>query len=116
MVYLLFSGIYQVFKFKNQFGEQPIFWMFLTIIILLSSIPFLLTQSFVQMGDKTIASALLFISTSMLPFGLLASFGHQLKIGMPKILNKIDFLAILFSLQWTIVLFFSGLIPFRIWI
>jgi hypothetical protein len=88
----------------------------LSIVLLFIPIPFFFLQSFISIGDLTIASLLLAISTFLLPFGLIATGWIYLKNGMPKPYQKTDFVAVLFSFQWLVVLVYWGLIPFRLWV
>jgi len=116
LIYLLISGIIQFFKFRKQIIKQPVWFSFLSITLLLVPIPFFFMQPFVSLGDITAASVILAISTCILPLGLFISGIQHLKNGMPKLYNKIDFIAITFSIQLLIVFIFWGLIPFRLWI
>lgn len=116
LIYLFFLGVFQTVRAKKQIFTNPIFGSFLAILLLLVPIPFFFFQSFVALGDQTTASLLLFISTIVLPIGLLYSFVQYLKKGLSSLKNKLNFIAIIFSLQWIVVLFAWGLIPFRLWI
>lgn len=114
--YLLISGFGQLIKYKRQFIKKPVLFSFLAIVLLFVPMPFFLLQSFVSIGDLTVASAALAISTFLLPFGLALSGGLYIKKGMPKFYNWADFLAVLFSFQWVLVLAYWGLIPFILWV
>jgi hypothetical protein len=115
LVYLLVSGVIQLIKYKTHIITKPVWYSFLSIVLLFVPVPFFLFQSFVSIGDLTVASMLLAISTFLLPFGFIASGWFYIKNGMPKFYNKTDFLAMIFSLQWVIVLGYWGLIPFILW-
>ena len=116
LVYLFFLGIIQTVKTKKQILTNPILGSFLAILLLLVPIPFFIFQSFAALGDQTTASLLLFISTCFLPLGLLYSLVKYSKSGLSSLKNKFNFVALIFSLQWIIVLLIWGLIPFRLWI
>ena len=116
LLYLFGSGVIQIVKYKRHIINKPIWFSFLSIILLFVAVPFFLLQSFVSIGDVTIASVILAISTFLLPFGLIVSGWLYVKNGMPKFYNKIDFLAIVFSFQWVVFLSFWGLIPFLLWV
>jgi CubicO group peptidase (beta-lactamase class C family) len=116
LVYLLLSGAVQLIKYKTHINTKPVWYSFLSIILLFVPVPFFLLQSFVSIGDLTAASLLLAISTFLLPFGLAATVWLYIKNGMPRLYHKTDFLAVLFSFQWIIVLAFWGLIPFLLWV
>lgn len=116
LLFLLFTGIFQTIKTKKQILSNPIFMAFLATLFLLVPIPFFLSQSFAVLGDKTTASLLLFIATCFLPLALIISKVLYLRKGVSGLPNKINLIAIIFALQWLIVLFSWGLIPFRLWI
>lgn len=115
LAYLLVSGAVQLFKYKKRILEKPVAVSFLSIVLLFVPVPFLHLQSFVSIGDMTVASMLLAITTFILPFGFAASARLYLKNGMPQLYNKADFLAVVFSFQWVVVLAYWGLIPFLLW-
>jgi len=115
LAYLLVSGFVQLIKYKRHFIKKPVRYSFLAIILLFVPVPFFLLQSFVSIGDVTVASVLLAISTFLLPFGLALSGWLYIKNGMPKFYGKADFLAVVFSFQWVVVLAYWGLIPFLLW-
>lgn len=116
LAFLLVSGAVQLIKYKRGVIKKSVFPAFLSIVFLFVPIPFFLLQSFVSIGDATVASVMLAISTFLLPFGLIASALLYVKNGMPRYFEKADFLAVVFSFQWIIVLVFWGLIPFLLWL
>ena len=115
LAFLLVSGIIQLIKYKKGVTKKPLFPAFLSIVLLFVPVPLFLMQSFVSIGDATVASIMLAISTFLLPFGLIASALLYVKNGMPRYYDKADFLAVIFSFQWVIVLAFWGLLPFLLW-
>ncbi|WP_083253226.1 serine hydrolase domain-containing protein [Flavivirga aquatica] len=102
--YLLIQN--KLFK-KNQILTVP----FSAIACLLIPIPFLLTQSILNLGDMTMGNVLLTIVTGIIPLAMI--FG-LIKARKNKPL-KIDVIAILFILQWSIILAYWNLIPFKLW-
>jgi CubicO group peptidase (beta-lactamase class C family) len=116
MVYVLLSGVYKLFKYKKIIVQQPIIWASLGILSLLIPIPFFLTQSFVEIGDKSIASILLMLSTIVLPLGTIVSGVHFWKVTATQKLLKFDLIAVICVFQFLCLLIFWGLIPFRIWV
>ena len=115
LLILFFSGFFQMMKSKKRIVSNPIFASFLATILILLPMPFFFLQSFVALGDKTIASILLFFASCFLPIGLAFSFGYYLKNGILSLKNKLNFIAIILAFQWIVVLFTWGLIPFRLW-
>jgi hypothetical protein len=116
LLYLLVSGTIQFIRNKRRIFEKPVWFSFLSIVLLFVPIPFFFLQSFISIGDLTMASLLLGISTLFLPFGLVTTAWFYVKIGMPKLYHKTDFLAVIFALQWVAILAYWGLIPFRLWV
>lgn len=111
IIIILFRGFYLLFQ-KQLFNNNQIITLpFLSILGLLIPIPFLLNQSFLNLGDFTFANILLAIVTGALPIAMI--FG-TIKIWKNKILT-IDAIGTLFILQWTVILIYWSVIPFRLW-
>ena len=111
IIFILFRGFYLLFQKKLFKNNQIITFPFLSILGLLIPIPFLLNQSFLNLGDFTFANILLAIVTGFLPLAMI--FGSR-KIWQNKTLT-IDAIGILFILQWTVILIYWSVIPFRLW-
>lgn len=108
---ILFRGFYLLFQ-KQLFKNNQILTLpFLSIIGLLIPLPFLLNQSFLNLGDFTFANILLAIVTGFLPLAMI--FGSR-KILQNKTLT-IDTVGTLFILQWALVLIYWGVLPLRLW-
>lgn len=116
LVYILLYSCISVIKHKSLFFKMPAFSSASGVIVFVISIPFLVSQSFMSLGDITVGSVLLFISTCVLPLGLIYAFVQYLRNGLKGLASKFHFTAILFTLQWMVVLYTWGLIPFRMWI
>jgi CubicO group peptidase (beta-lactamase class C family) len=111
IIIILFRGFYLLFQ-KQLFKRNEIITLpFLSIVGLLIPLPFLLNQSFLNLGDFTFANVLLAIVTGFLPLAMI--FGSR-KIWKTKTLI-IDTAGTLFILQWTLVLIYWGVFPFRLW-
>lgn len=111
LVIVLFRGCYLFFQKKLFNRNQIITLPFLSILGFLIPIPFLINQSFLNLGDLTFANVLLAIVTGFLPLAMIINIR---KIWRNKTLT-IDAIGILFILQWTIILIYWNLIPFRLW-
>ena len=83
--------------------------------MLLLSLPLFFLQSFLQLGDLTVASATLAVATALLPLGMLVCVGQQIRSRTSGALATLDVAAALAVLQWTIVLAAWGLVPLRLW-
>src|SRR6056297_1764895 len=108
---ILFRGFYLLIQKQLFKRYQVITLPFLSIIGLLIPLPFLLNQSFLNLGDFTFANVLLAIVTGFLPLAMI--FGSR-KIFKNKTLT-IETAGTLFVLQWTLVLIYWGVLPFRLW-
>jgi len=115
LAYLLFSTIYQSIKFKRTFLNKPIFYVSFAFLAILASMPFLFTQPFISMGDKTIGNTLLYFGTILLPLLTIVSIIKYIKFDKTKWVYKLDFLSLFFVLQFSTLLFFNDLIPFALW-
>ncbi len=111
IIIILFRGFYLLFQKQLFNHNQTITLPFLSIIGLLIPFPFLLNQSFLNLGDFTFANILLAIATGFSPLTMI--FGIR-KIWKNKTLT-IDTIGTLFILQWTLVLIYWGIFPFRLW-
>jgi len=108
---ILLRGCFLLIRKKLFKQNQIIRLPFLSIIGLLIPIPFLMDQSFLNLGDLTFANVLLATATGCLPLAMI--FGIT-KIKRNKTL-LIDAIGTLFVLQWMIVLIYWSVIPFRLW-
>ena len=111
IIIILFRGFYLLFQKQLFNHNQTITLPFLSIIGLLIPFPFLLNQSFLNLGDFTFANILLAIATGFSPLAMI--FGIR-KIWKNKTLT-IDTIGTLFILQWTLVLIYWGVFPFILW-
>ena len=111
IIVIFLRGSYLLFQKKLFKKYQIITFPFLSIVGLLIPFPFLLNQSFLNLGDFTFANILLAIATGALPLAMI--FG-SIKIWRNKTLT-IDTAGTLFILQWTFILIYWGVFPFRLW-
>ena len=108
---ILVRGFYLLI-IKNLFKQNQIILLpFLSILGLFLPIPFLLNQSFLNLGELTFANLLLALSTGLLPLGLTLGITRNWKNNK----SKIDVVGILLTFQWIIVLIYWELIPFKLW-
>jgi len=85
------------------------------VLMLFAPIPFFFTQSFMQLGDLTIASGLLAFASIALPcaiaYGLLRLPSRARSLAHPAF----DCATLLAAAQWMIVLGAWGMLPFLMW-
>lgn len=115
LLYLLVSGIRQLFRFKRTVWRQPLIWCFSAICLVLLSILCLIFQPFITLGDLTIGSFLLAVGTAMLPVFTVVSIYWYWRRGLARAGAKGDFIALIFLFQLLIVLFLNDLVPLVLW-
>jgi CubicO group peptidase (beta-lactamase class C family) len=92
--------------------RDPLLPPFAGALALLLPLPFFYTQSFMQLGDLTLASGLLAFVTAALPVTILAGLAMALRSGG---IRRTAVSAMLAVLQLTLVLAWWGLLPLRLW-
>lgn len=115
-LFILLNGCFLLVRHKSEFFKMPSFAPFSVILLFIISIPFLVAQSFMSLGDITIGSMLLFVATCMLPISLAYTFVQYLCCGLKARSERIHLIAIVLALQWMLVLYSWGLLPFRLWV
>ncbi len=115
MAYLLLSSVYQSIKFKRTFLNQPIFYVSFALLTIVASVPFLFTQPFISLGDKTIGNIMLYIGTILLPLLTFVSIIKYIKFDKTEWVYKFDYLSLFLVLQLSTLLLFNDLIPFALW-
>ena len=78
-------------------------------------LPFFAAQSFMALGDYTLASALLASVTLLLPIGMLATVIVAMRQWRGSWVDLLHGVAAVFVLQWCVVLAAVGLLPLRLW-
>ena len=116
LLFILVAGVDHLIRRRKAFISEPLFVPFLSVGFLLTPIPFFLNQSFIALGDLTVASFLAAIVTGLLPLAMLFGCWKYFKHGVSEGKRKIELLAIGSVLQWVIVLSFWGLVPLRLWV
>ena len=115
LAWLLIAGA--VSLLRNRFAmfrraEAP---AFLATVALFLPIPFFMSQSFMALGDFTLASALLAAATLILPVGMMFTIkaaANQWRVSRTGLLHGVAALGVL---QWCAVLLGAGMLPFRLW-
>ena len=118
LLYVLLAGLYRAARRMLGRGDH-LFAPVLSLLALALPLPFFFFQSWLRLGDVTLASVLLALATGALPlamaFGLARcwrSRGTAAEVGS---LAKWDWLALLAALQLLLVLAWWGLLPLRLW-
>ncbi len=115
LVWTLVAGSISLVRYRSDLIRRPETPAFFSSVLLFVPLPLFLTQSFMALGDLTLASAVLAIVTLLLPIGMLLTFLLTVKIWRESRICLLQGLAAAFVLQWCAVLMASGLLPFRLW-
>ena len=99
-------------KTLMQKAEAP---TFLAIMALMIPVPFFLSQSFMALGDFTLASGLLALVTLLLPIGVFFSLVRSLGRRHQSGINRLHAVAAFCAFQWCLVLMFANMLPLRLW-
>lgn len=111
LAYILFAGIARL-ALRRMALRDPLLPPFVGVLALTLPLPFFYQQSFVQLGDLTLASGLLAAVTGALPVAMLVGLGMTL---CRKTISRADLAAMLAVLQLTLLLAAWNLLPFRVW-
>jgi hypothetical protein len=115
LAWIAISGGVSLLRYRLNFARRPVAPAFLATLLLLVPVPFFLAQSFMALGDPTLAGRLLAAATLLLPAGMLLTLllaGSKWKTERIEIANG---LAATMVLQWCGVLFAAGMLPLRLW-
>lgn len=116
VVFTLAIGIKALLTRGTRFIKTSIAIPFLATVLLFLPIPFFFLQSFVSLGDKTVASVLAALVTFILAFGFLYGMWREFRIMKSQKKFSYDFLAMFSVMQLLLVLFYYGLIPLMLWV
>ena len=94
--------------------SQPIFVPFLAAVALALPVPFFLGQSFMQLGDLTIATALLAFVTGALPVAMVFGLWRHVVQREVERRGMLEATAAVAVLQWAVVLACWGLLSLRL--
>ncbi|MBA3341595.1 MAG: beta-lactamase family protein [Gemmatimonadaceae bacterium] len=115
LVYLVLAGVARVVRRRLK-PSDPVFVPFVSAVALVLPLPFFLGQSFLRLGDLTLASALLALVTGVLPLAMALGLWRRVKRGMAGAGDVLDAAAVVAVLQWAVVLAYWGLLPLRLWV
>ena len=118
LLYVLVVGVWRAALRRLGRGDH-LFAPLLSLLALLLPLPFFYFQSYLRLGDVTIASVLLALATGALPlamaFGLARCWRSRGTLAEAGSLAKWDWVALLAALQLLLVLAWWGLLPLRLW-
>jgi CubicO group peptidase (beta-lactamase class C family) len=111
-VYITIRGIYILIKVKDNIIKEPMAMMFLIVPSLIISISLLLNTPFMELGLFSLATGLTAFSSFLACFICIPALYPYL---FKKRTVNMDFYGVLAFFQWTLVLGYWQLIPFKLW-
>ncbi|OEZ82529.1 esterase EstB [Janthinobacterium sp. HH106] len=118
LLYVLVVGVWRAALRSLRRGDH-LFAPLLSLLALLLPLPFFYFQSYLRLGDVTVASVLLTLATGALPlataFGLARCWRSRGTAAEAGSWAKWDWVALLAALQLLLVLAWWGLLPLRLW-
>jgi len=115
LTWLLLAGLITLVRNRSRVLQHPVTPACVAISLLVVPVPFFMTQSFMALGDFTLASALLASVTALLPVGIFWTIRRASTSWKSSQLSLLNGLAAIFALQWCAVLIVAGLLPLRLW-
>lgn len=115
IAYILVSGLIRASARRMQ-ASDPVFIPFLAVLALMLPVPLFFRQSFLALGDLTLASGSLAMVTAALPLAMVTGLWRFARRRRAGTVAALDAGAMLAILQWSIVLATWGLVPLRLWV
>ena len=115
LIWILIAGSISLVRFRSKMTNRPEAPAFFASTLLFIPIPFFFTQSFMALGDFTLASASLAIVTLLLPIGMFITIMRAKKTWQVSRITLLHGIAAVFVLQWCAVLLAEYMLPFRLW-
>jgi len=115
LLWILIAGGISLVRYRSEMFRRPEAPAFVASVLLFVPTPFFATQSFMALGDVTLASASLAVVTLFLPIGMLLTIFLAKKKWQVSRINLLHGMAAAFVLQWCAVLITTGMLPFRLW-
>ncbi len=113
LIYLFITGCINLIKYKFDFKNKPIFWVFTAILTLFISFAFIATNSFMNMGDLSFGNVLLALATLLIP--LFSVVTLILITKKKKYTHTLSFWTTIFLIQFCVLLIANNLMPIIMW-
>ena len=114
LIYLFIIGCINLIKYKLDFRNKPLFWVFIAILTLIISFVFIANQPFMKIGDLTIGNILLALASIIMPLFSFVSVILIIKT-QKKYLQTLNFWATVFLIQFCVLLITNKLMPIIMW-
>ena len=115
LAWLLLSGVVRTLLRKWD-GRHPVLIPFIGILAMALPVPLFQMQSFLAIGDITMASVLLMIFSASLPLAMGVGVWQSLQNRPMRPLGGLELAAMLSVLQSSLLLAYWGLLPLRLWV
>jgi len=115
LVWLFLAGIIALIRHRSGMLRQAQAPAFVALVLLFVPTPFFMSQSFMALGDFTLASALLAAVTLVLPVGMVLTTILAWRARKKTRTNLLHGVAAVFALQWCAVLIAAGMLPLKLW-
>ena len=115
LFWIFLAGAISLVRHRGQVLRRSETPAFVAIALLVVPLPFFFGQSFMALGDVTLASILLALVTLLLPAGMLLTLLQAWKLRSQSRANLLHGIAALCVLQWCAVLISAGMLPLRLW-
>ena len=115
LVWMLTAGSFSLIRYRSMFFQRAEAPAFIASALLFVPAPFFAAQSFMALGDLTLASGILAVATLLLPLGMLLTILLARKTWKVSRIDLLQGIAAAFVLQWCAVLAASGMLPLRLW-
>ena len=117
LVYLLVVGAFRSVMAlrRGEWRNEPLRWPVLCLMLLVIAPGLYLTQSFLAIGDPTLANVAMAVLSGVLPAALLLGAVQRVRAGVGTLRARLDLGAIAGLLQWYVVLAAWGLAPLVLW-
>lgn len=115
LTWLFLAGIVSLARFRLKMVRRTEAPAFVAMAMLFVPIPFFLSQSFMALGDPTLASGLLAIVTLLLPVGMLLTILRARQTWQRSRSSLLHGVAAIFVLQWCAILIAAGMLPLTLW-
>lgn len=115
LAWFVVAGNVSLLRFRTRMFRRVEAPALLSVLLLFVPMPFFMRQSFMALGDVTLASVLLAAVTLTLPVGMIATIWLARKSWQSSRMNLLHGVAAIFVLQWCAVLVAAGMLPFRLW-
>jgi len=117
LAYLLVVGAFRSVMAlrRGDWRNEPLRWPVLCLMLLVIAPGLYLTQSFLAIGDPTLANVAMAVLSGVLPAALLLGAVQRVRAGISTFRARLDLGAIAGLLQWYAVLAAWGLAPLVLW-